>query len=69
MAGVVARESRRIKRDGLRPTFLAWLDGKMEGQTGKLIPPAAVLTRRLVADTRDLFIRGLVDEVIRGRRR
>ena len=30
------------------PSFLAWLDRKMHGQTGKLIPPAAVLTRRLL---------------------
>ena len=50
------------------PTFLAWLDGKMQRQPGKLIPPAAVLTRRLVADTRALVHPALVDEAIRAAR-
>ena len=44
------------------PTFLEWLDGKMEQASGKLIPPPAVLLAHLVAspgvDTRGPHDRG-----------
>ena len=46
------------------PTFLAWLDAKMEPYGGKLIPPQTVLAERLVADVRRLIRQTLVAEAI-----
>jgi hypothetical protein len=46
------------------PTFLKWLDRKMDGQPGKLIPPPAVLVDRLRDETRALIRRRLVDEAL-----
>ena len=42
------------------PRFLEWLNGKIPA--AKLIPPAAVLTERLVADTRGLIRQRLIAE-------
>ncbi len=50
------------------PTFLAWLDAKMEPYGGKLIPPQTVLAERLVADVRRLIRQTLVAEAIRAAR-
>jgi hypothetical protein len=50
------------------PTFLEWLDGEMEPYACKLIPPTPVLTGRLVADTRGLIRKRLVEEAIRAAR-
>ncbi len=50
------------------PTFLAWLDAKMEPYAGKLIPPQTVLAERLAVDVRGLIRQRLVDEAIRAAR-
>ena len=46
------------------PTFLEWLDSKMEPYACKLIPPSPVLTERLVADARGLIHQRLIAEAI-----
>ncbi len=46
------------------PTFLDWLDGKMEQATGKLIPPRPVLAERLVDETRAAIRQRFVDEAL-----
>ena len=46
------------------PTFLEWLDGKMEQAGGKLIPPPAVVAKRLRDETRALIRCRLVDEAL-----
>jgi hypothetical protein len=47
------------------PTFLTWLDSKMD-HAEKLIPPDSVLTGRLLAETRGLIRRRLIDDAIRA---
>ena len=46
------------------PTFLEWLDGKMQQVSGKLIPPPAVVADRLYGETRNLIRHRLVDEIL-----
>ena len=46
------------------PRFLAWLDGKMQQASGKLIPPLAVVADRLRDETRAVIRRRLVDEAL-----
>jgi hypothetical protein len=46
------------------PTFLEWLDGKMEQAGGKLIPPPAVVAGRLRDEARATIRRRLVDEAL-----
>jgi hypothetical protein len=46
------------------PTFLEWLDGKMEQAGGKLIPPPPVVADRLRDETRAMIRRRLVDEAL-----
>ena len=46
------------------PTFLEWLDGKMEQATGKLIPPPPVVADRLRDETRAAIRHRLVDEAL-----
>ena len=67
VAGVV--QTHRVELNAMdTPTFLEWLDGKMEQYAGKLIPPPPVLTERLVADARGLIRQRLVAEAIRTAR-
>ena len=40
------------------PTFLDWLDGKMEQASGKLIPPLDVVADRLATRPRALSVTG-----------
>ena len=61
-------QSNRIELNALdTPTFLEWLDSKMD-QADKLIPPVPVLRERLVDETRGLIQRSLIDEAIRAAR-
>jgi hypothetical protein len=47
------------------PQFLAWLDAKMQGQPGKLVPPPAVLNDRLADDVRACLRDDIVARVMR----
>jgi hypothetical protein len=58
-------QTHRIELNAMdSPAFLEWLDGKTKPYAGKLIPPAPVLTKRLVADARGLIRQRLVAEAI-----
>ncbi len=46
------------------PRFLAWLDGKMQEASGKLIPPPAVVADRLRDETHAIIRRRLVDDAL-----
>lgn len=50
------------------PAFLAWLDGKLEAYTGKLVPPAHVLEERLAAEVKVHVREALLQEAIREAR-
>jgi hypothetical protein len=46
------------------PQFIAWLDGKMAEQAGKLIPPAAVMARRFDEGLRATLEERIVAEIL-----
>jgi hypothetical protein len=48
------------------PTFLEWLDGKLEPYTGKLIPPAPVLVDHLTGTITTLIRQRLTDKAIQA---
>jgi hypothetical protein len=62
-------QSSRVELNAMdTPTFLQWLDGKMEQAGGKLIPPGPIMAARLVADARGLIQDALTAEAIRAAR-
>ena len=62
-------QTHRVELDAMEPdAFLAWLDGKMEAYTGKLVPPGPVLRERLEGQVRERLRRRLTEEAIRAAR-
>ena len=60
-------QSNRVELNAMdSPTFLEWLDGKMEQAGGKLVPPPVVLRQHLTSTARDLIQQALTREAIRA---
>jgi len=60
-------QTHRVELDAMEPDdFLAWLDGKMEAYSGKLVPPGPVLRERLEGQVRERLRRWLTEEAIRA---
>ena len=47
------------------PQFIEWLDAKMEGQVGKLLPPNDVLTAELEVNLEDRVRKTLIEQILR----
>lgn len=62
-------QTNRVELDSMEaPDLLAWLDEKMEGYTGKLVPPPPVLYEHLTEQVKEDIRRKLTEEAIRAAR-
>lgn len=62
-------QTNRVELDAMEPdVFLFWLDKKMKGLHGKLVPPTTVLQRRVADRVREGLLKELREEAIRAAR-